>query len=253
MIRRLAYDDRRLRDLPGEPLLATMIESAARCCGMGLLYEFWGVFEGRLGRSPKGLLLQKGRSLWATALCGEAVPEMVDFLRFRQEGWLMLCPRLADAWPGAGLPLRVMALPGEAACPVPEREYFPHTATAVADCNLAVGELTPQQYEAAVVNLHLAQRRRVGIAVTLQQDGRPVAAAAVTDSGSRWGQISYVATLPGYEGQGLGRAAVYYCADWLRQRGLTPLVACERHRESFYAALGFCPVSSVTVVSDGPV
>ena len=30
MIRRLAYDDRRLRDLPGEPLLATMIESAAR-------------------------------------------------------------------------------------------------------------------------------------------------------------------------------------------------------------------------------
>ena len=37
MIRRLAYDDRRLRDLPGEPLLATMIESAARCCGMGLV------------------------------------------------------------------------------------------------------------------------------------------------------------------------------------------------------------------------
>ena len=247
MIRRLAYDDRRLRDLPGEPLLATMIESAARCCGMGLLYEFWGVFEGRLGRSPKGLLLQKGRSLWATALCGEAVPEMVDFLRFRQEGWLMLCPRLADAWPGAGLPLRVMALPGDAACPVPEREYFPHTATAVADCNLAVGELTPQQYEAAVVNLHLAQRRRVGIAVTLQQDGRPVAAAAVTDSGSRWGQISYVATLPDCEGQGLGRAVVYRCAGWLRERGLVPLVACEAHRESFYAGLGFEQISEVAV------
>ena len=37
MIRRLAYDDRRLRDLPGEPLLAPMIESAARCCGVGVL------------------------------------------------------------------------------------------------------------------------------------------------------------------------------------------------------------------------
>ena len=159
----------------------------------------------------------------------------------------MLCPLLADAWPGAGLPLRVMALPKDAACPVPEREYFSHTATAVADCNLAVGELTPQQYEAAVVNLHLAQRRRVGIAVTLQQDGRPVAAAAVTDSGSRWGQISYVATLPDCEGQGLGRAVVYRCADWLRERGLVPLVACEAHRESFYAGLGFEKISEVAV------
>ena len=81
MIRRLAYDDRRLRDLPGEPLLATMIESAARCCGMGLIYEFWGVYEGLLDRTPRGVILQKGHSLWASAFTPEAAPEMVDFLR----------------------------------------------------------------------------------------------------------------------------------------------------------------------------
>ena len=38
MIRGLSYDDRRLRDLPGEPLLATMVESAARCCGAHKVY-----------------------------------------------------------------------------------------------------------------------------------------------------------------------------------------------------------------------
>lgn len=60
MIRGLSYDDRRLRDLPGEPLLATMVESAARCCGMGLIYEFWGVYEGLRDRTPKGVILAKG-------------------------------------------------------------------------------------------------------------------------------------------------------------------------------------------------
>ena len=64
MIRGLSYDDRRLRDLPGEPLLATMVESAARCCGMGLIYEFWGVYEGLRDRTPKGVILQKGHALW---------------------------------------------------------------------------------------------------------------------------------------------------------------------------------------------
>ena len=73
----------------------------------------------------------------------------------------------------------------------------------------------------------------------------------MTDCGTRRGQISYVATLPEYEGQGLGRAAVYRCAAWLRERGLTPLVACEAHRESFYAGLGFLPVSGVTVFTAG--
>lgn len=92
MIRRLAYDDRRLRDLPGEPLLATMIESAARCCGMGLVYEFWGVYGGLRDRTPQGVILQKGHSLWASAFTPEAAPVIVDFLRWRNEGWVMLCP-----------------------------------------------------------------------------------------------------------------------------------------------------------------
>ena len=65
MIRGLSYDDRRLRDLPGEPLLATMVESAARCCGMGLIYEFWGVYEGLRDRTPKGVILQKGPAPFA--------------------------------------------------------------------------------------------------------------------------------------------------------------------------------------------
>ena len=59
MIRALSYDDRRLRDLPGEPLLATMVESAARCCGMGLIYEFWGVYEG-LRASRRGSFCKRG-------------------------------------------------------------------------------------------------------------------------------------------------------------------------------------------------
>ena len=122
MIRSFAYDDRRLRDIGGEPLLATMVESAARCCGMGLVYEFWGVYEGRRDRVPKGFILQKGHALWATALCPEAVPEIVDFLRWRQEGWVMLCPALAPLWREENgepeISLAVMALPD--ALPLPE-------------------------------------------------------------------------------------------------------------------------------------
>lgn len=98
MIRGLSYDDRRLRDLPGEPLLATMVESAARCCGMGLIYEFWGVYEGLRDRTPKGVILQKGHALWASAFCPEAAAEIVDFLQWRQEGWVMLCPTLTALW-----------------------------------------------------------------------------------------------------------------------------------------------------------
>ena len=74
-----------------------------------------------------------------------------------------------------------------------------------------------------------------------------VSAAAVTDCGTRYGQISYVATLPEYEGQGYGRAVVYHCAGWLQEKNLIPLVACETHRESFYAGLGFQKISEVTV------
>lgn len=254
MIRGLSYDDRRLRDLPGEPLLATMVESAARCCGMGLIYEFWGVYEGLRDRTPKGVILQKGHALWASAFCPEAAAEIVDFLQWRQEGWMMLCPTLAALWREktgeAGLPLAVMELPDALPLPeghLPEAAYCPQTATAVADCNLAVVELTPAQYETAVVNLHLAERRRVGHTVTLERDGKAVSAAAVTDCGTRYGQISYVATLPEYEGQGYGRAVVYHCAGWLQEKNLIPLVACEAHRESFYAGLGFQKISEVTI------
>ena len=175
MIRGLSYDDRRLRDLPGEPLLATMVESAARCCGMGLIYEFWGVYEGLRDRTPKGVILQKGHALWASAFCPEAAAEIVDFLQWRQEGWVMLCPTLAALWREktgeAGLPLAVMELPEGVGFSLPEAEYRTHTATAAAGCNRAVGEVSPAQYEAAVVNLHLAERRRVGHTVTLERDG----------------------------------------------------------------------------------
>lgn len=34
---------------------------------------------------------------------------------------------------------------------------------------------------------------------------------------------------------------------WLREKNLIPLVACEAHRESFYAGLGFQKISEVTV------
>jgi len=251
MIRGLSYDDRRLRDLPGEPLLATMVESAARCCGMGLIYEFWGVYEGLRDRAPKGVILQKGHALWASVFCPEAAAEIVDFLQWRQEGWVMLCPTLAALWREkageAGLPLAVMELPEGVGFSLPEAEYRTHTATAAAGCNRAVGEVSPAQYEAAVVNLHLAERRRVGHTVTLERDGKAVSAAAVTDCGTRYGQISYVATLPEYEGQGYGRAVVYHCAGWLLEKNLIPLVACEAHRESFYAGLGFQKISEVTV------
>ena len=98
MIRGLSYDDRRLRDLPGEPLLATMVESAARCCGMGLIYEFWGVYEGLQGPDPEGGHSAKGHALWASAFCPEAAAEIVDFLQWRQEGWVMLCPTLTALW-----------------------------------------------------------------------------------------------------------------------------------------------------------
>ena len=163
----------------------------------------------------------------------------------------MLCPTLAALWREktgeAGRPLAVMELPEGVGVSLPEAEYRTHTATAAAGCNRAVGEVSPAQYEAAVVNLHLAERRRVGHTVTLERDGKAVSAAAVTDCGTRYGQISYVATLPEYEGQGYGRAVVYHCAGWLQEKNLIPLVACEAHRESFYAGLGFQKISEVTI------
>ena len=181
----------------------------------------------------------------------ELLTEIVDFLQWRQEGWVMLCPTLAALWRKktgeAGLPLAVMELPEGVGFSLPEAEYRTHTATAAAGCNRAVGEVSPAQYEAAVVNLHLAERRRVGHTVTLERDGKAVSAAAVTDCGTRYGQISYVATLPEYEGQGYGRAVVYHCAGWLLEKNLIPLVACEAHRESFYAGLGFQKISEVTI------
>ena len=40
---------------------------------------------------------------------------------------------------------------------------------------------------------------------------------------------------------------MYHCAGWLREKNLIPLVACETHRESFYAGLGFQKISEVTI------
>lgn len=239
MIRYLSYEDIRLRHIEGDPLISTMIEAAARQCGMGLLYDFWAVFPNRRSRTAQGFILRKGHAIWATVCAPEAAPEMIDFLRFHQTGWMELDPTLAALWGDEGETLCVLRLPEEAPlppCSLPLRE---NCATAVADCNLAAGALRPEQYEAAVVALHLAQRRRVGYTVSLWEEGRAVSAAAVTDRGHRAGQISYVATLPSHEGKGYGRAMVFRCAAELRAAGLLPLVACEADRRSFYEELGF--------------
>lgn len=60
MIRGLSYDDRRLRDLPGEPLLATMVESAARCCAWDSFMSSGAFTRDWRDRTPKGVILAKG-------------------------------------------------------------------------------------------------------------------------------------------------------------------------------------------------
>ena len=85
-----------------------------------------------------------------------------------------------------------------------------------------------------------------GMASVIEEDGTVVAAAYAVPFGAvRY--IFAVATRPEYRGRGYGRAVVYHCAGWLREKNLIPLVACEAHRESFYAGLGFRKISEVTV------
>lgn len=248
MIRGIAYDDRRLRDIRGDPLVSTIIESAAAQCGFGLIYEFWGVFPERFSRNPEGFMLRKGNgAVWATAATGRAARECAEFLHFHEEGWVETDERIARLTARPREELLVMGYPEDRPVPavgLPVREGTP---TEVADCNLAAGAITPDQHEASTVNLHLAQRRRVGCSVTYWEDGRPVAAAAVTDIGSRYGQISYVATLPSREGNGFGRAMVWKCAGILRERGKIPLLACETRRKTFYEEAGFRPVGSFII------
>ena len=85
-----------------------------------------------------------------------------------------------------------------------------------------------------------------GMASVIEEDGTVVAAAYAVPFGAvRY--IFAVATRPKYRGRGYGRAVVYHCAGWLQEKNLIPLVACETHRESFYAGLGFQKISEVTV------
>lgn len=251
MIRSFACDDPRLKQISADPLISTIIESAAQQCGGGIRYDFWGMFSSPFSRKAEGWILKKGHSLWATAETDAAAEEIAEFLQFQNEGWLEADARLSALWGEGGTVLTVMQYPAEAALTLPDREYCTNCATAVVDCNRAVGEITASQYEAAVVGLHLAHRRGVGHSVTLQQGGKPVSAAAVIDQGSRFGQISYVATLPEQQGNGLGRAVVLHEVQFLRQKGLTPLVACEAHRVSFYRELGFEVLGTNTVFCDG--
>lgn len=252
MIHSLAYDDRRLRDIPGDPLISTIIESAARQCGMGLQYDFWGVFPRRFHHEPQGFLLRKGYAMWATVLEPEAAPEMIDFLRFNQSGWVELDPILAPLWGSEGEMLHVMSYPPEQPLTVPDLPYEEFCATAVADCNLAAEGIQPRQHEASIANLHLAQRRRVGYTVCLREGKTAISSAAVSDSGSRYGEISYVATLPAYEGKGLGRAVVRRCIAELRAHGRIPLVACEEKRRTFYEELGFSPLGATYLMVEPP-
>ncbi len=252
MIRTLSYDDRRLRNISGDPLISTIIESAARLCGFGLIYDFWGVFPGRFSRHPQGFILRKGSAMWATAIDPEAAPEMVNFIRFHQSGWVELDPLLASFWGTPGEELFVMQYPPERDIPLLPVTVREGTPTAVADCNLGAGGILPRQYEVSVVNLHLAERRRVGCSVTHWEEETAVSAAAVCDSGSRYGEISYVATLPDYEGRGFGRAMVYRAAEALREREKIPLIACEPHRLSFYEELGFETIGKSYLMVEEP-
>lgn len=250
MIRTLAYDDRRLRDIHGDPLISTIIESAAAQCGMGLQYDFWGVFPSRYTHKAQGYILRKGYAMWATVLEPEVAAEMIDFLLFHQSGWVELDPILVPLWGSLGEALFVMQYPPETALPALTPDFREECPTAVCDCNLAAGGILPKQYEASVVNLHLAQRRHVGYTVSLWREDKVAAAAAITDMGSRYGEISYVATLPEYEGQGFGRAMVYRCVAALRERSRIPLIACEEHRRSFYEELGFLPLGKTYLMTD---
>lgn len=253
MIRVLAYDDPRLREIDGDPMISTVIESAARQCGMGLQYDFWIAVPSRFAKKPQGFLLRKGFAMWATALDPEAVPEMVDFIRFNWSGWVELDPLLAAKWGKEGELLHIMQYPPESQLSVPELEYHEFCAAEVARCNLAADGIEPRQYEASVANLHLAQRRRVGYTVSLREGDTTVSAAAVTDMGSRYGEISYVATLPDHEGRGLGRAVVRRCIAELRTHERIPLIACEEKRRTFYEELGFIRLGPTYLMTDDDV
>lgn len=250
MIRTISYDDRRLLNIAGDPLISTIIESAAAQCGMGLQYDFWGVFPTRFAKKPLGYILRKGYSMWATVLVPEAAAEMIDFLLFHQSGWVELDPILAQLWGSMGEALYVMQYPEDAMLDFPIIDYREDTPTAVCDCNLGASGILPAQYEPSVVNLHLARRRHVGYSVTHWEDGAVVSAAAVTDTGSRYGEISYVATLPEWEGRGFGRAMVGLCIANLRERGRIPLIACEEKRQSFYEELGFTPLGKTYIMTE---
>lgn len=93
----------------------------------------------------------------------------------------------------------------------------------------------------AVTLLHRIRANRA-IALMLREDESVEAVAAVTHIGCGHAMIGGVAVSSQCRGQGLGTRIVTVAAKLAQRRGLTPLLACNERRVSFYTQAGFTPI-----------
>ena len=138
MIRWAEPGDPRLARVPGDPLLAAVIEAEARAGGGGAPGEFWLALEE--GGQPAGGICRVGGLVWATVSREEAAGEAADFLRALGWRWLETDSLLAPLLPGRPRRYPEMAYRG----PLPEETPLcPPSVMEAVRCNVAAGALAP--------------------------------------------------------------------------------------------------------------
>ena len=235
MIRWAEPGDPRLAQVPGDPLLAAVIEAEARAGGGGAPGEFWLALEE--GGQPAGGICRVGGLVWATVSREEAAGEAADFLRALGWRWLETDSLLAPLLPGRPRRYPEMAYRG----PLPEEiPLCPPSVMEAVRCNVAAGALAPALLEERYAHLHLLARRGAArVFLVPGPEGAPAAAAAISHLGSRRGVIGYLAALPERRGRGCGSAALGAAVRGCLEAGREPVLACREELAPFYRARGF--------------
>ena len=88
------------------------------------------------------------------------------------------------------------------------------------------------------------QTDQLGKFVLLVDGDKLLASMMIGYDGHR-GSVNYLAVLPDYQGQGVGRQLMAYCEDYLAQIGCPKVNICVRDTNikvlDFYKALGYTP------------
>ena len=235
MIRLIPHDHPALAQVPGDPLLAAVVEAEALAGGGGAPGEFWLILgeDGKAG----GAVCRVGGLVRATLCRGELAPEAAAFLEGLGWCWLETDGFLAPLLSGVSHRYLRMEYTGT----VPASQLLcPPSVMETVRCNVAAGALPPEALEERYTHLHLLSRRGAAqVFLVPGKDGAPAAASALSHIGAVRGVIGYLAALPHKRGQGYGTAALQAAVKACLELERTPVLACREELEPFYQARGF--------------